>query len=325
MGVFGVFGYAQLLEPSVADDLAENVFDALRAEGELDVGHLLVVLRHADIGKVPELLSLEAVERGIDENGRYLPRPVGTEVKEDEAVAVAHRLRVRRDRRDDELVRHAFRVGLFESLDRARELFALKARHRGVRLFHAVPLLFAVHRVVPAHDGGYLADAQLVHLRLKLRGVALAGRYADVASVHNAVDVDLPDAEPLRHLEQTEHVGYMAVDAAVGQQARHVQRLAVVRGVPHRLAQRLVLEERAVLDRLGYLDQVLIYDPSGADIGVTDLGVAHLTVGQTDPQTGSLYLSVRVFRPKLVKTGLFRRLDRVAVLRRIDAEAVHYA
>ena len=47
-------------------------------------------------------------------------------------------------------------------------------------------------------------------------------------------------------------------------------------------AQRLVLEERAVLDRLVDPQQVLLDDRARAEVEVPDLGVAHLPLGQAD-------------------------------------------
>ena len=57
-----------------------------------------------------------------------------------------------------------------------------------------------------------------------------------------------------------------------------------------------VLEEIAVLNRLGDAGQLLIYDAACTDIGVTDLGVAHLAVRQTDVQTGCADIGQRDFQ-----------------------------
>ena len=60
-----------------------------------------------------------------------------------------------------------------------------------------------------------------------------------------------------------------------------MQSAVVFDAVIHGGAQRLVFKKVAVLHRLGNAGQLLIDDAAGTDVGVTDLAVAHLPVGQT--------------------------------------------
>ena len=97
---------------------------------------------------------------------------------------------------------------------------------------------------------------------------------------------------------------------------------AVFTAVFHRAGQRFVLEEITVLNGFGDAGQLLLDHPSGADIGVSDLGVAHLTVRQTDIQTGGSQLGVRVLCELTVEVGFMGGMDGVSIIGMVDAEAV---
>ena len=75
------------------------------------------------------------------------------------------------------------------------------------------------------------------------------------------------------------------IPAAVAHQTHQVQRGIVGLAVFNGLHERFVGEKVAVVDRLGNAGQLLIDHAAGADVGVTDLAVAHLPVRQTDVQT----------------------------------------
>ena len=105
-------------------------------------------------------------------------------------------------------------------------------------------------------------------------------------------------AFPPRHLHQRREVRVLAVDAAVGDQAQQVQRSGARR--VHRASQHLVMEERARFDRPVDADQVLVDDASGAQVGVPDLAVPHLSFGEPDGQAAGLELRDREMRGELV-------------------------
>ncbi len=86
--------------------------------------------------------------------------------------------------------------------------------------------------------------------------------------------------------------------------------------------ERLVLEERPVLDGPVHAHEVLEEHPPGSDREVTDLGVAHLALREPDRGAGGGQLGVRISRPELVEYGRVGELDRVPRSRRSDAPAV---
>ena len=114
----------------------------------------------------------------------------------------------------------------------------------------------------------------------------------------------------------------MAVNTAVGHKAHQVEGSAVFAAIFHRAGQRFVLEEITVLNGFGDAGQLLINHPSGTNIGVSDLGVAHLAVRQTDIQTGGSQLGVGVLCEITVEVGLMGGMDGVSIIGMVDAEAV---
>ena len=79
----------------------------------------------------------------------------------------------------------------------------------------------------------------------------------------------------------------MGMDAAVGNQTDEMQRAVVGFCVFHGTQKRLVLKEHAVPYVLGDLDQHLIDHAAGADVGMSNLGIAHLAVRQAHVKAGS--------------------------------------
>ncbi len=116
---------------------------------------------------------------------------------------------------------------------------------------------------------------------------------------------------------------HVAVNAAGGEKSHKVQRAALCLAVLHCGDQGGICKEVAVLNGLGNLHQHLVNDTSCADVGVTYLGVAHLTVGETNVQTGRADSCVGVLGEIFVKIGLFCGDNSVSVGILIDAEAVH--
>ena len=160
-------------------------------------------------------------------------------------------------------------------------------------------------------------------MRLKLFDVALAALGRGVPAVHKAVDVDVVQPAALRHLDQREQVGDVAVHAAVGDKPHHMQLFAVPLGVVHRLDERGIGEKVAVLDRLGDAGEFLIDDPAGTDIEVTDLAVAHLSFGKTDRKPARLEPSGGIFVLHRDHSRRSLGRDRVVGTVRSDAVAVH--
>ncbi len=118
-------------------------------------------------------------------------------------------------------------------------------------------------------------------------------------------------------------MGQVAVHAAVGHEAHDVQGFAVCLGVLHGLDVDRVLEELAVLDLLGHLGQDLEDHAARAHIGVADLGVAHLPLGQAHVKAGGLERGVGIFGKEAVEVRGIGDIDGVALGGDGQSVAVH--
>ena len=103
----------------------------------------------------------------------------------------------------------------------------------------------------------------------------------------------------------------VAVYAAVGAQAHHMQGLAVGLGVLNGLDVDRVFKKFAVLNLLRHLRQDLEHHAARAHVGVADLGVAHLPLGQAHVQPGGLEQGVRVLGEELIQVGGIGDIDGV--------------
>ena len=107
MGIFCELGDSQLAKTRLAEYLAQGHVYSLGLECDFDVGHLCLILSHADIENFRLFLALEAVKIGIDKSSGNFTRSVRAEIEEHDAVAVLDGLGILADAGDDELVGHA--------------------------------------------------------------------------------------------------------------------------------------------------------------------------------------------------------------------------
>ena len=124
------FGDAQLLFAEGGEVFAEGVFQALRREGDADVREGGVVLREADIyGREVPRFAFKAVEGRLREGTGDLAGAVGTEIEEDDAVALLYQSYRPAALDDvggkDELVGDAVFIRLFERICRVLRLYAV--------------------------------------------------------------------------------------------------------------------------------------------------------------------------------------------------------
>ena len=269
--------------------LAQNVLQLHRRVSHFAVGHGGVVLGHADVVHLlAAAAALKAGESIVAEDAGHLAGTVGAEIHEDDGVAILHAAALAGDAGQNELVGLVVGVGCLDGLLSVGGVVALAVDERGVGLLLAVPVVVAVHGVVTAGDAGDLADAQRIELGLQVGEEALAGVRVGIAAIGDAVEVDLLGTHVLGHLQHAEPVVCVAVDAAGADQTHQVNGLARVDGGLHVLDQNRVLEHLTVLDGLGDEGELLVDDAAGAHVGVADLGVAHLAIGQANGHAGGV-------------------------------------
>ncbi len=256
-----------------------------------------VVLSQADEVDVRDARTRKAGEVRIDERPGDLAGAIGSEVEEDDCIAVldAHaRLTGRRhEDRFHELVGHAARVRGPDGVDRVSAHGRFCLHDRTPRALDPLPSVVAIHRVVAAHDAG---DGTNTDFRedafepLDVLGSRL-GRH--VPAVEEAVDVDPLSASARGHADQCVEMLLVAVDPSIGNETHEVHGSAGGdRGIEG-LRQDFVLVQTAV--RYGEVDtcQLLEHDAPGTDVQVPHLGVPHLPLRQTHGKSRAAKLGRR--------------------------------
>ena len=255
---------------------------------------------------------------------REFSRTVGAEIEEYDAVALLHARIAADDGRDDKFVRHLLRVRGFDSFLRRRLLHAVSLGDGVIRLLDALPALVAIHGVVAPRDRRDLADADLTAFLFELGEIACRARRRHVAPVEEGMHIDFRESILLRHFEKPVEVLFVAVHAARRNEAEEVKCAARLLRAVDGVEQSLVLEERALGDRLRDARELLVDDAPCADVRMPDLGVAHLPVRQADVLARRLQLGVRIFRREAVQDGRLSDGDGVRrVFRVADSPAVH--
>ena len=102
----------------------------------------------------------------------------------------------------EELVVLALLVTLLDGLERVLALLALAEDQALQRNLVPLPPLVAIHGVVPADDGGDLADTDLLDRGQELLQVAGAGLGVRITAIAEEVNEDLGNAVCLGDLEQ---------------------------------------------------------------------------------------------------------------------------
>ena len=140
--------------------------------------------------------------------------------------------------------------------------------------------MVAVHAVVPSAHRRELCTvtdrgergAQKAHRRLR-RGIAAVEHRVEHHPLHPPL---------LRQRHHRHQVRVVRMHATVAQQSEQVERAAGCVDALAGLHQGVVLEKTAVLDGAADPHEILLHNPSGAQIQMSNLTVAHLSVGQSN-------------------------------------------
>ena len=137
------------------------------------------------------------------------------------------------------------------------------------------------------------------------------------------MDIHVLHAALLAHFQQSIQVGIVAMHAAVAQQTHQVNGLAGLLGGIQGMDQGRFLKKLAVLNILGDTGQFLIHDTASAHIQVAHFAIAHLAVRQTHVHAAGAQLGIGVLGLQCVQMWGTLLIDRIALMSRIDAEAIH--
>ena len=147
-----------------------------------------------------------------------------------------------------------------------------------------------------------------------------------ITAIGDAVQVNVLCTQMFCHFQHAEPVVCVAVHTAGAHQTHQMDGLAGIDGSLHVLDQNRVLEHLAVLDGLGDEGELLVHDAASAHVGVANLRVAHLALGQTDGHAGSVDGGHGIFCHQSIEVGFLCSDHGVAEgLLRHPAEAIHDA
>ncbi len=314
MGVFLGLGDAKLMEAGLGRHLAERAGELLgREQGRDELRQRRRIFDHAERGGEGDAAGArEALEGGVDQRRENLPHAVGAEIRRHQPVAVRH-ASIGGDRgRLDELVALAACVGRLDRGARILGREALPAHHRVIGERDALPALVAVHAVIASADG---ADGDaLAVAEGGEEAVEIAKRAARrrVAPVEQSVHHD-------RNAGRGENIGecrdliLMRMHPARREQAQEMGAAATRLELGDEVAQARVARERAVLDRLVDARQILEHDPAGAEIHMSDLGIAHLALRQPDGMGRGVEERMRAARHQPIPDGRAGLAERVVL------------
>ncbi len=274
-------GHAQLRAAGARRDLAENVREGLRQKNRLhQMIELFAVLRHADGGGIADrALARKAAKGRIEHRRQDLADAVGAEIEAQHGVAVLDAAIAADHRRHDELVVDAVGIGI-----RDGRLYIGKARTLGlddgvIGLGNAFPALVAVHGIIAADHGH---DRHRRRQRggkiFQIVGRELRRRIAAVGDgMHHRRHAGLG-----QNARQRDAVILMRMHATLRHQPDQMAGAAALLHLGDQVDHRRLVRDLAGGNRGVDARQVLHGDPAGADVQVTDLGVAHLAGRQAD-------------------------------------------
>ena len=292
MGILLGFSNAELLQPGLGDNLAQNVGELLLLEyNRSRVAGF--VFGHGHVVHLGLHRAVESVEVLVDEGSGKLAGAVGAEVEEVHHVAIAHALLICFHKHGGfhELVCYAVLIALAGVIGRGAGAGLALTQNDGVPAnLHTVPALVAVHGEESAHHGGNLraVGSHGVLQLLQETGTALR---VGVAAVHDGVDVDILHAGFGSNLHQADEVVDVGVHTAIGHKAHEVQAAAGSLGIG--IHDDGILSQGTIVDSVRDAAEVLEHHAAGTQIQVAHLGVAHLPIRQTHVLAGGPQHHVR--------------------------------
>lgn len=292
VGVFFRLSDAELFEACGGNDLAEDVGELLLLKHH-GGGVASLVLRHGDVVNVRVNATVKAIEVVIDEGAGELAGAVCTEVEEEYDVFIAHTLSVglAEDAGFKEFVRHAVSIAFFSKLSGGASAGLALTEDDGIPAdLNAVPAFVAIHGIETANNGSNLGTVGGNGI-LQLLEESCATLGIGVATIGDGMNHDVFHTGFRSNLYNADEVVNVGVHATVGNKPEQVKTRTDCLG--ERFRDDGVLGQGTIIDGVGNAAEVLKNNATGTQVEVADLGVAHLTIGQTYILPGSPQHGVR--------------------------------
>ena len=314
MRIFFGFGNPQLFQPQFAQILAERIVEMLRRERHRVLVILTVARHRAKIAELRPGFALEAVKTGPGQRLSHLACPVGAEVDENNRIAVGNRRRRTNQGRLDEFIVFTARISRSQRRFRGccRE-WRDALRQHVVHRFDALPALVAVHGEVAAGDAADTRARRLFQLLADALQIGFCAFRRRIAAVEESMHDDILQAVFVCQPQQCEQVLFMAVNAAVRQQAQQMQAFAAGLGLVYRCQQVRIAEEVAGFDVVIDARNILAHDPPGTDVQVADFRVAELVLRQADMLLGRINGCEWIFFYQRIPVGFVRMQNGIVI------------
>ena len=267
------FGDAQLRFVIFRHPLAEGVCQGsgwIRAWG-FDIRCILGQLDEIDLR---HFLTGETVEIVVDEGAGDFARAIGTEVHEDQRIAIFHG-GIGLAFSADHGCLHKFvvfitRVSRFQAFNGGRELeLAFCQGQQIIGLLNAVPAVVAVHGIVTTNDGRHAAFAQCGKFVFKRFKRTFCAAWRRIATIQEGVQIDFFRTALSGQFYHRHDVIFVAVNTARREQTHNVNGLACGNGFINRSGERWVGKECTFFDFNVQARQVLINDTARTQVNVT--------------------------------------------------------
>ena len=197
MCIFLCFSNSELSHIILSKVLAECIVQALRLECNKYIRHCCIILCHTNIGKL-HTLSFKACESIINKGSCDFSCSVRTEVEKYNAVLSTDSAFIFKAYGWlNELIGYVFTIGInlfiafLNSLDRVKCLDTLTKYKCIISLFHSVPVIISVHRIVSANNSSYLTYTDFIQLFNCFCNKILTACRRNITAIHNAVKINL--------------------------------------------------------------------------------------------------------------------------------------
>ncbi len=318
VGILLGFSNAQLGFAKAGHVLTQSVVQLRRREGTWCRNASCVAGQHHESGQFRTLLQGKAIKALVGKHVGQLTGTVGTEVHENQGVAIFDERRLSTFWHDHswlhELVVFVTGVGRFQTFHGALgSEFAFASSQQVPSQLNTIPTAVTIQRVVTTDDAGDTAHTQLVQQGIGFLKGRLSATGWHITAIEEGMNVDFFGTTVGRHLNHRHDVIFVGVHTTGGEQTHQVHSFAVANRGINSLDQLRIGLEFTIFDRFGDTGQVLINHATSTQVHVTNFAVTHLAFWQTNIATGTGYASVGVAFPHTIHVRGFGRQNGVGI------------
>ena len=283
----------QLSHAILGNNLTKGILNGFRRICHLNIQAFLI-LSHSCKGQLC-FLAGKTAELFISKGVSQLTSSIRTEVEEDYSITIVYTLIVTYNNRNNKFVSYIISVGCIDSFHSVRSLDTFTTSNSIISFLNTLPAIVTIHCIVTTRQSGNCTAADFVNLRLQLSYILSCRGRIYITTIQESMHVYLLDTLLFGQLQQSIQMLAMAVNTAWRNQTHEMQSAAVCLYSIGYAEQSLVLKEISVLDCLGNTGKSLINNSACTNIGMSNLGVTHLSIRQTNIFARGKNMSSREF------------------------------